>query len=103
MTFWTVILHVSSNFKAQPTLAQKLLLQTWAEHFVFNNSISLQRYVFKLYYVIFTGFLKIVYTFIGKNCIIISKRNINLFRVKLRNIFPDAEDNLIIGSIFFNF
>lgn len=45
MTFWTVILHVSSNFKAQPKLAQKLL-QTWAEHFVFNNSISLQRYFF---------------------------------------------------------
>lgn len=46
------------------------------------------------------GFLKIVYTFIGKNCIIISKRNINLFRVKLRNILPDGEDNLIIGRIF---
>lgn len=98
MTFWTVILHVSSNFKAQPTLAQKLLLQTWAEHFVFKNSISLQRYVFNL-----NGFIKIVYTFIGKNCIIISKRNINLFRVKLRNILPDGEDNLIIGSIFLNF
>lgn len=98
MTFWTLILHVSSNFKAQPTLVQKFLLQTWAEHFVFKNSISLQRYVFNLY-----GFLKIVFTFIGKNCIIISKSNINLFRVKLRNIFPDAEDNLIIGSIFLNF
>lgn len=93
MTFWTVILHASSNFKAQPTLVQKFLLQTWAEHFVFKNS-----FVFNLY-----GFLKIVYTFIGKNCIIISKRNINLFRVKLRNILPDAEDNLIIGSIFLIF
>lgn len=100
MTFWTVILHVSSNFKAQPTLVKKFLLQTWAEHFVFKNSISLQRYVFNLY-----GFLKIVFTFnfIGKNCIIISKRNINLFRVKLRNILPGGEDNLIIGSIFLNF
>lgn len=103
MTFWTLILHVSSNFKAQPTLAQTLLLQTWAEPFVFKNSISLQRYVFLSLLGILDGFLKIVYTFIGKNCIIISKRNINLFRVKLRNILPDGEDNLIIGSIFLNF
>lgn len=52
----------------------------------------------------FDGFLKIVYIFIGKNCIIISKRNINLFCVKLRNIFFDGEDYWkIIGSIFFKF
>lgn len=51
----------------------------------------------------FDGFLKIVYIFIGKNCIIISKRNINLFCVKLRNIFFDGEDNFIIGSIFLKF